>query len=225
MRKRATESYQAAVKTFERAKGSPSAAYFAAKSAFQLAEQDYARYARLGITSKNSKVQMKELEAKSQRLVAVETSFKNIITTYKAAEWSLASLYRVGALYDNLQQTVLKSPCPDDVRRLAGEVACDEYRNLIEDRAFAVEEKAVEAYRTALNKAKELRLQNLWTRRTLEATNLLRPAEFPIDKEPISRPQKGASPPLGPALPDGGAPVLKALGPGPGEQAQKGGAG
>ena len=225
VRKRATESYQAAVKTFERAKGSPSAAYFAAKSAFQLAEQDYARYARLGITSKNSKVQMKELEAKSQRLVAVETSFKNIITTYKAAEWSLASLYRVGALYDNLQQTVLKSPCPDDVRRLAGEVACDEYRNLIEDRAFAVEEKAVEAYRTALNKAKELRLQNLWTRRTLEAANLLRPAEFPIDKEPISRPQKGASPPLGPALPDGGAPVLKALGPGPGEQAQKGGAG
>ncbi|MCC7071263.1 MAG: tetratricopeptide repeat protein [Deltaproteobacteria bacterium] len=224
-KKRATESYQAAVRQFDRARGSPAASYFAAKSAFALAEQDYARYAKLAITSKNSKVQMKELEAKSTRLVAVENSFKGIITTYKAAEWSLASLYRVGALYDNLQQTVLKSPCPDDVRRLAGEVACDEYRNLIEDRAFAVEEKAVEAYRTALTKAKELRLQNSWTRRTLEAANLLRPAEFPIDKEPLSRPLKSAVTPLGPALPDGGAPTLKALGPGPGEAAQKGSSG
>lgn len=224
-RKRATESYQAAVKQFERARGSPAAAHFAAKSAFALAEQDYVRYARLAITSKNSKAQIKELEAKSTRLVSVEASFKNIITTYKAAEWSLASLYRVGALYDNLQQTVLKSPCPDDVRRLAGEVACDEYRNLIEDRAFAVEEKAVEAYRTALNKAKELRLQNVWTRRTLEAANLLRPQEFPIDKEPISRPVKGGTAPIGPALPDGGAPTLKAVGAGPGELAQKGTAG
>jgi cellulose synthase operon protein C len=223
-KKKAVDMHKAAVARFQGARGSPTAAYFAAKSAFSLAENSYASYARLGIFSKNSKQQVKELEGKSKRLSEVETELKAIITTYKAAEWSLASLYRIGSLYDNMQQTVLKSPCPDDVRRIAGDVACDEYRNLIEDQAFAVENKAVEAYKTAHNKALELRLTNAWTRRTLEALNLLRPQEFPIDKEPLHKPARGESTAVGAALPDGGAGQLKAVGPGPAELAQKTGA-
>lgn len=225
-KKKALDAWEAAVKNFDRAKGSQAAAYFAAKSAFSLAEQDYGSYAKLAITSKNGKVQVKELNAKSERLTKVEEEFKSVITTYKAAEWSLASLYRIGALYDNMQQTVLKSPCPDDVRRLDPEIACDEYQNAIEDRAAAVEEKAVEAYKTANAKALELRITNQWTRKTLEALNLLRPDEFPIDKEPLVRVTSTASmPTVAPVLPDGGAGELKAAGAGPAEQAQKTGGG
>lgn len=218
---KAADAHRAAVKNFDRARASPAAAYFAAKSAFALGEQSYLSFARLGITSKNSKQQIKELTAKSERLTKVEAELKDIITTYKAAEWSLAALYRIGSLYDNVQQTVLKSPCPDDVRRIAGEIACDEYRNAIEDQAFAVEEKAVEAYKTALSKSRELHIQNDWTRKTLLALNLLRPADFPIDKEPLARPAKGATMPISPVLPDGGAGEIKAAGPGPAEQQLK----
>lgn len=225
LRGKASESYQAAVRTFDRAKGSPAAAYYAAKSAFALAEQSYASFARMGIVSKKSDQQLKELTAKSERLTKVEAELKDIITRYKAAEWSLASLYRIGALYDNVQQTVLKSPCPDDVRRIAGDIACDEYRNAIEDRAFAVEEKAVEAYKAAYSKSQELRIANQWTKRTLEALNLLRPADFPIDKEPLAKPAKGAAQAIGPVLPDGGAGEIKVAGPGPAEQSQKTGGG
>jgi hypothetical protein len=124
-----------------------------------------------------------------------------------------------------MQQTVLKSPCPDDVRRIAGEIACDEYRNLIEDNAFKVEEKAVGAYKTAYDKSVELRLNNVWSKRTLEALNLLRPAEYPIDKEPLAKAPRSEGASLGPMLPDGGAGELKVAGPGPGELAQKTGAG
>lgn len=222
-KKQATEAWRAAVRQFERARGSQTAAYFAAKSAFSLADQSYESYARMGVTSKNGKKQMKELDAKSKKLTEVENQLKAVITTYKAAEWSLASLYRIGALYDNMQQTVLKSPCPDDVRRLAGDIACDEYQNLIEDNAAAVEEKAVEAYKTAHAKAQELRLTNTWTKKTLEALNLLRPAEYPIDKEPLARPVKGSQQAIGPMLPDGGTGEIKVAGPGPAELAQKGG--
>jgi cellulose synthase operon protein C len=224
-KRKAAEAWQAAVRHHERARGSQAAGYYAAKSAFSLAEQSYTSYARLAITSKNGKQQAKELDAKSQRLQAVEKELKDVITRYKAAEWSVASLYRIGSLYDNLQQTVLKSPCPDDVRRLAGEVACDEYQNLIEDNAAAVEEKAVEAYKTAHQKAQELRLTNAWTRRTLEALNLLRPAEYPIDKEPLARPAKARQQAMGPMLPDGGNGEIKVAGPGPAELAQKTGGG
>lgn len=218
---KAADAHRAAVRNFDRARASPAAAYFAAKSAFALADQSYNSFAKLAITSKNSKQQIKELTAKSERLTKVEAELKSIITTYKAAEWSLASLYRIGSLYDNVQQTVLKSPCPDDVRRIAGDIACDEYQNAIEDQAFAVEEKAVEAYKAAYAKSQELRITNQWTKRTLEALNLLRPAEYPIDKEPLAKPAKGAQQSVALVLPDGGAAEVKAAGPGPAEQQQK----
>ncbi len=221
----ATSSWQAAVREFDRAKGSPQAAYFAAKSAFSLAEQDFGTYQGMKINSRNSKKQVKELEAKSARLVKVEATFKDIITRYKAAEWSLAALYRIGSLYDNLEQTVLKSPCPDDVRRLAGAAACDEYQNLIEDKAYAVEGKAVGAYKIAYDKSQELHLKNEWTKKTLEALNLLRPQDYPIDKDPLARPAHGASLPIGLVLPDGGAGEAKVAGTGPAERLQKGGGG
>ncbi len=224
-KKKALEMNKAAVARFNASKGSPAAAYFAAKSAFALADDDFKSYARLAIVSKNSQQQIKELEGKSKRLADVEKTLTNIITTYKAGEWSLAALYRIGSLYDNMQQTVLKSPCPDDVRRIAGEAACDEYRNLIEDKAFAVEEKAVSAYKIAYDRARELRLNNVWTKRTLDALNLLRPADYPIDKEALSSPPRVEATALGAMLPDGGAGELKAAGPGPGELASKAGGG
>lgn len=222
-RGKAAAAQKSAVAAFAGAQGSPTAAYYAAKSAFALADQSYASFALMGITSKKSEQQLKELTLKSERLTSVEAELKGVITTYKVAEWSLASLYRIGSLFDNVQQTVLKSPCPDDVRRIAGDIACDEYRNAIEDRAFAVEEKAVQAYKVAYSKAQELRISNQWTKRTLEALNLLRPAEYPIDKRPLAKPADGGLHAIGPLLPDGGAGELKLAGPGPAEQGSSGG--
>jgi hypothetical protein len=123
-----------------------------------------------------------------------------------------------------MQQVVQASPCPDDIRRQFGDEGCDEYANAIEDQAFAVEEKAVAAYKIAFEKANEFKVTNEWTRRTLEALNLLRPQEYPIDKEPLSRPSAAAvDDAIGLALPDGGAPELKALGAGPAELQRGGG--
>lgn len=218
-KKASIEAYKAAVDAYGRAAGNPQAAYFAAKSAFSLAEDDFSAYARIAIVAKKGDKQIKELEAKSARLTQVEETYKKIITTYKAGEWSLAALYRIGSLYDNMQQTVLKSPCPDDIKRQYGDIGCDEYANAIEDKAFAVEEKAVANYKVAFDKAKEFKLTNTWTKKTLEALSLLRPQDYPIDKDPLAKPSDApVDDGLGLALPDGGAPDLKALGPGPAEQ-------
>jgi TolA-binding protein len=218
----ATSSWQAAVKNFDRAKGSPIAAEFAAHSAFNLDEQQFQQYAKIGIVSHNAKTQIKELEAKATKEQDLEKQFAEVITTYKRAEWSLASLYRIGSLYDNLQQTVLKSPCPDDIKRQFGDAGCDEYRNAVEDRASVLEQKAVEHYKIAFDKANELHLTNEWTKKTLAALNLLRPQDYPIDKEPLAKPAKGSVLSIGPVLPDGGAGELKQSAPGPGEALQKG---
>ena len=219
-KKTSVEAYKAAVAAQTRATGNPQAAYFAAKSAFALAEDDFATYAKLAIVSKKSEAQLKELTAKANRLEQVREIYTKIITQYKIGEWSLASLYRIGSLYDSMQQTVLKSPCPDDIKRQYGDIGCDEYANAIEDKAFAVEEKAVENYKVAYDKAKEFKLTNMWTKKTLEALNLLRPQDYPIDKDPLAKPgEEPVDDGLGYALPNGGADELKALGPGPAEAA------
>jgi len=222
-KKAAIDSYKAAVADFARAGGNPVAARFAGKAAFTLAEDDFAAYAKLTIAAKNGEKQAKELEQKAARLNEVEGVYKKIITSYKAVEWSLAALYRIGSLYGNMQQIVQASPCPDDIRRAFGEDGCDEYSNAIEDQAFAVEEKAVANYKIAFEKAQEFKVTNEWTKKTLEALNLLRPQEYLIDKDPLTQPTaKPVDDGIGLALPDGGGPDLKALGAGPAE-AQFGG--
>ncbi len=224
-KKAAVAAYKQAVAEFARGNQTPQGAYFAARSAFALAEDDFAAYERMRIKSKTSKAQLKELETKSAKLTSVEETYKRVITTYKVGEWSLAALYRIGALYDNMQRVVLESPCPDDIKRQYGDLGCDEYANAVEDNAFNVSQKAIANYKIAFEKSQEFKLSNIWTKKTQEALNLLNPETYPINKEPIAP----TAPPeltsgLGVVLPDGGAPDLKALGAGPAEIQLTGGA-
>jgi hypothetical protein len=78
----------------------------------------------------------------------------------------------------------------------------------------------------ASQKAKEFKLANVWTRKTEEALSLLAPEQFPLDKVPLApvAPTSTSAAGLGVLLPDGGAPDLKAIGPGPAELQLTGGA-
>lgn len=211
----ADTAYKQAIQEFQRARGSQTAAYFAAKASFHLAEREFDDYVRTRIDSNTGRGQGKQLADKAQRLEEVRKTYESVITTYRQADWSLAALFRIGALYDDLQRKIIDAPCPADIRRI-DPIACDEYRVVLEDQAYAVEEKAVEAYRVAYERARELKVSNEWTKRTLEALNRLRQADFPIDKEPIEVPSLGEVYDLGFVLPDGGAHELQRLGAGGG---------
>jgi TolA-binding protein len=221
-------AYKEAVAHFARSESAPSspAAAFAAQAAFGLAEDEFAAYEKQKIASRTANQQVKELEAKSARLTAVEGTYKKIITTYKVGEWSLAALFRIGSLYDNMQRVVLASPCPDDIKRQFGDLGCDEYANAIEDNAFNVQQKAIANYQVAYDKAKEFKLSNTWTRKTQESLNLLAPEQFPLDKDPLAPAGESltSSAALGALQVDGGAPELRAVGPGPAELQLTGGA-
>ena len=207
---KATTALNQAVEAQKKAPDSTTAAYFGGKAAFMLAEMDYADYTEMAIEGTSGKKQVKELTAKTKRLGEVEQVFKSVITTYKQAEWSLASLFRLGSLYDDLQRKLFSAPCPKDIARI-DEFACDEYRLALEDKAMAVEEKAVEAFQVAYARAKELKLQNEWTQKTLAALNRLRAADYPIDKVPLSKEGTGGNYPIEFVLPNGGAQLLQAL--------------
>jgi TolA-binding protein len=218
LRKDAKTAYRNAIALQARTRGSATATYFAAKAALLLANFDFAEYDTMTIKAKNSKKQRKELEEKAKRLDKVQKQYEQVIAGYRQAEWSLASLYQIGALYDDLQATIFDAPCPRDIRRI-DEIACDEYRNLLEDQANNIEAKAVEAYKTAKRKGEELKLQNEWTEKTLAALNRLRPDEYQVDNKPLVSHPVGAVDPLGFHLPDGGAKKARGVVPLPSVQA------
>ena len=108
---------------------------------FILSEFVFEEYEGLKIEAKTAKKQGEELIGKSKQLVEVQKVYENIISTYRAADWSLAALFRIGSLYDDLQAAIFTAPCPKDVEAI-DEIACEEYGIMLEDRAFAIEDKA-----------------------------------------------------------------------------------
>lgn len=182
--KEARDYYQKALDTFSKRKlaTASSAGYWAAKARFSLVEKDLRRYEKMTISG-NGKQQQKGLKKKAEKLKTLENKYREVLN-YKQIEWSLASLYRLGYLYENLAETMLKAECPKDIKRM-GQEYCDEYAVLLEDQASALEEKIVPAYELAYREAIKAKVINPWTKKTLESLNKYRKNEYPIDKEPL----------------------------------------
>ncbi len=123
------------------------------------------------------------LTKKTSSLVELEKSYKAIIET-GAGEWGLAALIALGQAYENMGQTLKKSPCPfyltDD--------QCSIYTMTLEDRTYVQTEKAVGVYKIALDKAFELKLYNDDTAFAVRRLGELRPADYPGLFETIPQP-------------------------------------
>jgi hypothetical protein len=64
------------------------------------------------------------------------------------------------------------------------------YRTQLEDIAIPLEDKAVERYKKTIQKARDEKIVNKWTKKTLNELNKYRPKEFPLYKESKSAAQK-----------------------------------
>jgi tetratricopeptide (TPR) repeat protein len=192
----AHKAYRAAVDTYDklRAKGQqPSAATdFVAEMMFELAKPSFDAFLPLEIhgCTPPSKIQKKEdacykatLEAKTRAMVDLEKKYRAILET-GAGEWGLAAVLTLGRVYDDMGETIEQSPCPAYLTT----DQCDYYQQVKHDRAFAQTEKAVDAYKLALDKSYELNLYNdnaaFATRRLGE----LRPDDFPALYEELPKP-------------------------------------
>lgn len=184
--KEARKYYEATVKEVKRA-GNEKAALYAAEAQFQLVERDFARFRAVAVTG-STKEQKKAIGRKAQLLKDVETSYKEILK-FKHVDWTMASLYRIGQLYQNFAESIISAPCPPEIKKTARQMdmtveeVCDEYRILLEEQAANVEDKAVAAYETTINRARELQVVNKWTKLTLVALNKLRRSAWPLQKD------------------------------------------
>jgi hypothetical protein len=91
------------------------------------------------------------------------------------AEWTTASLYQVGSIYESFAKALVNSPAPSG---LSPEQA-EEYRMQIDEFIVPIEEKSIEAYESGYRKALDLGIFNAWTAKMREALGRLNTEMYP----------------------------------------------
>lgn len=156
-------------------------AFYAAKSQFMLAERNFDKWNKIQIKGSlnNQKKLLNEKIAGQKALTAEYES----VWGYQSLEWTMASSFRIGSLFQQFAQSLYNVPIPfrDDSEEY------EVYRTQLEDIAIPLEDEAIRRYETTIAKAREEKIVNEWTMRTLEELNRYKPADYPLYKEERSK--------------------------------------
>ena len=190
-RKSAIKLYEKALEEFGSLKESGQnlgqAKYYAARSAFDLAEFLYIDFTKIELTEKSlgrgraaKKIKkMKDIvTAKAEAHQAAEKAFE-AIGAYLEPQWAASASYRVALLYYEFARMLLDAPIPDG---LPVEFE-DEYSYFLEQKAAPVEEKALIMFKQALDYAHQKRVYNDWTKRAAEYAAKVNPDAYPVAEE------------------------------------------
>lgn len=175
----AAEMYNEVLTEFEERElaGGSDSAYYAAKAQFELAERQYKDWKEIKIDGSLSQ-QKNKLQEKIKVQKEVQKEFKKVFA-YQNLEWTLASGYRLGSLFQGFAESLYNVPIPFE----PGTPQYDTYMRRLEQIAFELEDKAIARYVKTIEKAREEKIVNKWTKRTLEELNAYRPKEYPLYKE------------------------------------------
>ena len=175
----AVEMYNSILEEFQK-RGSPTgtdAAYYAAEAQFRLAEREYAEWSDITIDGSLDE-QKSKLQKKVQGQKDVAAVYRKVFN-YKNLEWTLAAGFRLGSLFQGFAESLYQVPIPFE----PGTERYNIYRTQLEDIAIPLEDKAVERYAQTIERAREAKVVNKWTKRALEELNKYRPEEYPLYKE------------------------------------------
>lgn len=152
-------------------------AQFPAKAQFELVEQSFGKYESLKLTG-SLRNQGRIVKAMQRQVKDLSRRYTEVLQ-YKSVEWNLAALYRLGHIYQLFAEKLYEAPIP------AGLSADEEdyYRTQLEDIAVPLEDEAVKRYKLALEKGREFKVTNQWTKRIVAALNKFEPSKYPLFKE------------------------------------------
>ncbi len=161
----------------EQQKSDPCALEAAGAAAFEMLEPEFQAFLELELVGSERQVQQRLIQ-KLERVDALQKQYTQVLAI-GAGDYGIAALYRIGRVYQDLARGIYNSQCP---RRLT-EDQCMMYEAALQEQAFPLEEKAIEAYNKALEKAYELGLYNDWLAKTSEALKVYQPGRFPQPRE------------------------------------------
>jgi tetratricopeptide (TPR) repeat protein len=129
--------------------------------------------AYLAVKLNNLKTLKGDLVVKTKKTPEVEKAYTDILVIGNG-EYGIAGLTRIGMMYADFAQNFLDSPDPKGL----DEDQLSMYRGELENRAFPLEEKAIEALEKALAKSYELSVYNEWTILAQDKLNKYRPGAY-----------------------------------------------
>jgi TolA-binding protein len=147
--------------------------YFGARAHFLQAQRVLAEFEQIKIEG-DVKQLGQRLKRKAELLKRASAA---LLETAKlgVAEWTTASLYQVGSIYESFAGSLSTSPAPST---LTPEQA-EEYRMQIDEFVVPIEEKSIEAYESGYRKALDLGIFNAWTAKMREALGRLNTEMYP----------------------------------------------
>ncbi|MBL4818741.1 MAG: tetratricopeptide repeat protein, partial [Deltaproteobacteria bacterium] len=157
------EAYSRAIEAYKKARNKKKARRiqkrFIKRYRGKLAQADYLKlepqfkyYQSLWIRSKSTTGQGNQLTKQLKKLDKLQKGYEAIIAQYPASQWTTKAVQHIGGLYEHLWRSMLKAPCPRDVKAI-GSNACQEYASLLQEKAGIIAQKAKETYELALQKA------------------------------------------------------------------------
>ena len=153
---------------------------YVAESMFKLLEDEYKAYLKIRIGGRNEKALEESFTKKIEALKVLEEKYREVLK-YPAYEWVLASLYRMGYLFQSFSDSLFNADVPPGLSYEEEEI----YIEMLRKQAEPLEEKAVTLYSSGLKKAKELKVFNKWTQLMTERLSVLRAAEYSFGKAPL----------------------------------------
>lgn len=174
----AKKFYEATISEFESRALQPGTktAAFPAKARFELVDYDFRRYETMKLQGSLAK-QGRTIQAKRALLQQLEGQYVEVFP-YKAFGWTIASYYRVGQLYELFARMLYDAPDPSGL----SDIEMDDYRTMIEDEGLKWENVAIERYEVTVKQARNLKIVNDWSMKSLAALNRYKPQQYPLFK-------------------------------------------
>ncbi|MEZ4741269.1 MAG: tetratricopeptide repeat protein [Bdellovibrionota bacterium] len=142
-----------------------------ASSLFKLYdENDMAEYKNIKLNNGN-KIE-DQVGRKNKSLMALATKYQGIIALGNG-EYSVAALYRMGDLHEELATALFKAPAPQGASQ--GDI--DAFRSQLEKVAFPLREDAYKYFEAAYKRSKEVQTFTVWTKKTYDKMVELKPKD------------------------------------------------
>jgi len=106
------------------------------------------------------------------------------VTKLKSPEWATAALFKVGLAYQRFAEALIEVPVPPNMNDEEREI----YRARLQEQAQPIEDRAQEAFATAVRFAHAGHIYSRWTALAAEHLARYRPAEYPTTGVPLAAP-------------------------------------
>lgn len=151
---------------------------FASQARFIQAERVYERFVAVKLSYPMSALE-RGLQQKGLLLIESEKVYEEVIQLGHPL-WAAASAYRAGSMYKNFSDELYALPMPQGLTQDQE----DEYRAVLDDAAFPLQEKALARFQAARQLAIKLKAYNDWSKKSAEMISKLESAQFPITNQP-----------------------------------------